>query len=396
MNTPLSVRKVETKADLKTFLEFPWILYKGDPYWIPPLVSLQKDKLNKQKNPTWKHLEGDYFIAWRGDKPVGTIAAFINHRHNEFQGEHIGFFGLFEVYDDQEAATALLETASDYVQAKGYDAIRGPASFSTNEECGVLIEGFDDPPLILMPYNYPYYQRLVESVPGFEKAIDLYSYYITLQGVQDSETLEQLFRVTRRNSERRHIVTRKPNLKRLKEEFVTLKDIYNKAWEKNWGFVPFSNEELDELVKQLGQFFEPRLTFFAEIDGEPVAFLLGFPDMNQVLHRAYPRPGRPEILSLLQILWHWKIRPKIGRIRIMLMGVREGYRGIGVESAMFLEGYNAAVEMGWQYADGGWVLETNESTRRLVEAYNGRIYKRHRFYERKLSPGGPSGSDRDS
>lgn len=384
MSVALSVRKVESKADYEAFLKFPWVLYKGDPYWVPPLLSMQQHKLDKKKNPTWKHLEGDYFVAWRGDKPVGTIAAFINHRHNEFHNEHIGFFGFFEVYDDQEAATALLETAAEYVRAKGYNAIRGPASFSTNEECGVLIEGFDDVPVVLMPYNYPYYQRLIENVPGFAKVMDLYSYYITLENVEGGGRLAKLLRVTQKNNERRHIVTRMPDVKKLKQEFLTLKAIYNRAWDQNWGFVPFSDEELDEMVKMLGQYFVPRLAQYASVDGKPIGFLLALPDMNQALHAAYPRPGIPEPISLLQVLWHWKIRPKINRARIMLMGVQEGYRGLGVESAMFAALYHEVVDMGWNYADGGWVLETNEPMQRLVDAYNSRHYKTYRFYERAL------------
>lgn len=386
MSAPVSVRKVESKRDFETFLKFPWALYKGDPYWVPPLVSQMRHKLDRKLNPSWAYMEGDYFLAWRGEQPVGTIAAFINHRHNEFHNEHIGFFGLFQVYDDQEAATALLETAADYVRGLGYDAIRGPASFSTNDECALLIEGFDGPPLLLMPYNYPYFQRLVENTPGFEKVMDLYSYYITLEGVQsdDGQYLEKLFRVTRKNNARRRITVRPPDLKHLKQEFLTLKAIYNRAWDKNWGFVPFSDDELDEMVKELGQFFEPRLTFFAEVEGRPVGFLLGIPDMNQVLHKAYPRPGKPELLAMLQALWHWKVRSKITRFRVMLLGVQENHRGLGVESAMFAELYQSAVQMDWHYADGGWVLETNAPMQRLVEAYRAEPYRRYRFYERAL------------
>jgi hypothetical protein len=386
MTVPLSVRKVESQADFNTFLRFPWILYKNDPCWVPPLVSMQRHKLDKTKNVTWQHMEGEYFIAWRGDKPVGTIAAFVNHRHNDFHNERIGFFGCFEVHDDQEAANALLDTAAEYVQARGYAAIRGPASFSTNEECGILIEGFDDPPVILMPYNYPYYQRLLDDAPGFEKAMDLYSYYITVEGAERAaQKFEKLFRVTEKNNERRHIAVHPLDQKNLKQEFSKLKRIYNKAWEKNWGFVPFSDEELDELVRDLGQFFEPRLAFFATVEDKPVAFMLGVPDMNQTLHRTYPRPGKPDWLSMLQVLWHWKIRPKINRVRVMLMGVEEGYRNIGVESAMFVGVYRSASKIGaWEYADGGWVLETNEPIQRLVESFNARVYKRYRFYERAL------------
>jgi hypothetical protein len=385
MSAALSIRKVETRADFETFVRFPWSVYKGDPYWVPPLLSAQRHKLDKTKGAAWEYMEGDYFIAWRGEKPVGTIAAFINHRHNDYWDEHIGFFGCFEVNDDQEAAAALLETAADYVQTRGYTAIRGPATFSTNAECGILIEGFDDPPVLMYPYNPPYYQRLVENVPGFQKVMDLYGYYLTLEDVEKTPTLDQIFRVIQKNGERRRIAVRTVDASRLSEEFTLLKDIYNKAWEKNWGFVPFSPRELDEMVAELGRFFNPRMAFFAEIDGRPIAFLLGLPDMNQVLRLAYPRPGRPEIVSLLQLLWHWKVRRQISRVRIMLMGIEDGYRKIGVDAAMFVRAYQTGVDMGWHYADGGWVLETNEPMNRLAQSMNGRIYKRFRFYERALS-----------
>ncbi len=389
MSASLTVRKVENKADRSTFIAFPWTLYKDSPYWVPPLVSMQREKLDKSKNPTWHHLEGDFFIAWRGDTPVGTIAAFVNHRHNEFHGENIGFFGLFEVVDDQDVANALLDTAADHVRALGVDALRGPASLSTNEECGILIEGFDDPPVVLYPYNPPYYQRLLENA-GFEKVMDLWSHHLTLQGTRESEKVQKVFRVIDRSNERRGIVARPPDMKHLKQEFVIFKEIYNSAWEKNWGFVPFTDEELDDLVKNLGMFFEPDLTVFAEVHGKPAGFLLGLPDLNQALHRARPRPGKPELLSMAQVYWHWKLRPKITRVRIPLMGVKEEFRGIGVEAAMFARLFERVVPVaarrGWAYADGGWVLETNEPMNRLTETFNGHVYKRFRMYERALAP----------
>ncbi|HVO70681.1 MAG TPA: hypothetical protein VMT24_11580 [Aggregatilineaceae bacterium] len=388
MITPLSIRQVETKTDLKVLLEFPWTLYRHDPNWVPPLVSMQRHKLDKHKNPSWKHMEGEYFIAWRGDQPIGTIAAFINHRHNEFQHEHIGFFGLFELYDDQEAANALLDTAAEYVRVKGYDAIRGPASFSTNDECGVLIKGYDDLPVVLMPYNFPYYQRLIESAPGFKKAMDVYSYNITLKNWRASEKLEQSMRVVRKNNERRGITVRTVERKHLRRDIQILKGIYNQAWEHNWGFVPLSDDELDALLHDLAQYVEPRLALFASVKGEPVAFLLAFPDLNQPLHAAYPRPGKPELASMLQVLWHWRIRCKISRVRLALYGVKEGYRGLGVEAALFVDLLDQALtisaETGWWYADAGWVLETNEPMIRLVEGYGGVNYKHYRFYERAL------------
>jgi GNAT superfamily N-acetyltransferase len=391
MTAAVTVHKVGTKAEFETFLRFPWTLYRGDPNWVPPLVSMQRHKLDRQKNSSWEHMTGEYFIARRGGEPVGTIAAFINHRHNEFHDERIGFFGCFEVRDDQQAADALLQTAADYVQGQGYNAIRGPATFSTNEECGILVEGFDGPPIVLYPYNPPYYQRLLESAPGFQGVMDLFAYRFTLQETHRSDRLQKLYRIIHRNNERRGITVRPPDTRHLAREFATLKAIYNDAWERNWGFVPFTDTELDELVDDLGMFFDPRITLFAEVKGKPVGFLLGLPDMNQALHAARPHPRKPDLWTKLQVLWHWKIRSKITRLRIPLMGVMAQYRGIGVEAAMFADLFQRGVtlmdEAGWQYVDGGWVLATNEPMIRLCETHNGTLYRRFRFYERALSPG---------
>ena len=389
MQAPVVVRRVTTKTDFKTLLGFPWTLYRGDPCWVPPLVSMQRTKLDKRKNPTWKHMDGEYFIAWRGDQPVGTIAAVINHRHNEFQHEHIGSFGLFEVYDDQEAANALLDTAADYVRGQGYDALRGPASFTTNDECGLLIKGFDDPPVILMPYNKPYYQRLLENAPGFVKVMDTLCYNFALQDWLASDKLQQTMRVTAKNNARRGITVRTVERGHVKRDLALLKTIYNQAWDNNWGFVPLSDDELDALIRDLGQYLEPRLAFFASVKGEPAAFMLAFPDLNQPLHAAYPRPGQPEVLTLASLVWHWKIRSKVSRIRIALMGVKEEFRGIGVEAALFVhlleKAREISAETGWQHADAGWVLETNDPMNRLARAYAGDDYKHYRFYERALT-----------
>lgn len=388
MSLPVTVRQVTTNADFETFLQFPWQHYWRDPMWVPPLVGMQRDKLNKQKNPAWEYIEGEYFVAWRGAQPVGTIAAFVNHRHNEFHNERIGFFGFFETVDDQAVADALLNTAADYVRGLGCEALRGPANFSTNEECGLLIKGFDDPPVILMPYNYPYYQRLVENAPGFAKVMDVFSYNLTLTEWQESRKLEQTVRVTQRNNVRRGITVRTVDPQNVKRDLALLKRIYNQAWDENWGFVPMSDRELDALISDLGTYLEPRLAIFAAVDGEPAAFLLAFPDLNQPLKAAYPRPGKPAFITLPQVLWHWKIRSTVRRIRVALFGVNARFRGMGVEAAMFVELFQQAraisAETGWYYADCGWVLETNEPMIRLITAYGGDDYKHYRFYERAL------------
>lgn len=380
--TSVEVRKVENAADFKAFFEFPWTLYKHDPNWVPPLLSMRRDLFDKKKNPAWdEYMVGDYFVAWRGDKIVGTIVAFINHRHNQFHDEHIGWFGAFDVYDDQEAAAALLETAAEWVKSRGYDAIRGPQTFTTHEDCGVLVDGFTRP-VLLMPYNYPYYAPLVESA-GFHKAMDLYSFHLSRQMVMEHRTGERLKRLTEAVMKRNKITVRRISAKNLKADFALFKELYNAAWDKNWGFVPMTPRELDAMVESLGQFFDADKAFFGEVNGQPAGFVMGIPDFNQVLQKVYPRPGVPEVFSLLKALWHWKVRPVIDTARIPLMGVKEEYRDKGVAAVLYYYVLEALLDDPHiQHSDSGWILEANENMVSIALSFGSTIYKTHRIYEK--------------
>ena len=383
MSQAVMVRKVENAADFKAFFEFPWTIYKDDPNWVPPLLSMRRDQLDKKKNPSWEYMEGDYFAAWRGDKIVGTIAAYINHRHNEFHKEHIGWFGAFELYNDQEVATALLNTAAEWVKAKGFDAIRGPQTFTTHEDTGVLVDGFTRP-VLLMPYNFPYYKTLIEGA-GFTKSMDLFSFELSRQGAAEHATGERLERLTKAVMKRNKITVRQIDSKRLKEEFNLFKEIYNAAWDKNWGFTPMTPKELDGMVTSLGQFFDSRFAFFAEVDGEPAAFVMAVPDFNQVLKAANPRPGVPEVVSLIRALWYWKLRPIIDTARIPLMGVKESFRNKGVDAVLYYYVLMALLKApNIQHSDSGWILEVNENMVSIALSFGSTIYKTHRLYEKRL------------
>lgn len=385
MSDRVSVRKVETRAEFQAFFEFPWTLYKNDPHWTPPLLSMRREMLDKKKNPSWEYMEGDYFAAWRGEQIVGTIAAFINHRHNEYHSEHIGWFGAFDVYDDQEAAAAMLDTAADWVRTRGYDAIRGPQTFTTHEEVGLLVDGFTRPAL-LMPYHPRYYAKLVENA-GFHKAMDVYSFYLSRQGAIEKATGERLERLTKAVMKRNKITVRQIDRKRLKAEFNLFKEIYNAAWDKNWGFVPMTPRELDALVESLGQFFDPDFAFFADVDGQPAGFVMAIPDFNQVLKLAYPRPGEPELFTLLKALWYWKIRPVIDWARIPLMGVKESYRNKGVDAVLYYYILSALMNSKHiHHSDSGWILEANENMVSIAKSFGSEIYKTHRFYEKRCKP----------
>ena len=376
------IRPLANKAEFNEFFKFPWKLYADDPNWVPPLLSIRRQLLDKSKHPAWEYMDGEFFGAWRDGEMVGTIVAFVNHEHNRYHDENIGFFGMFETINDASVAEGLLKTATDWVRAHGLDAIRGPASFTTNEECGLLVDNFSMP-MVMMPYNPAYYQTLVENA-GFEKVMDIYCMYADRALMEKHDTLNRLDKIVKRSSKRSNITIRNLNMRRKKEEFITFRDIYNQAWEKNWGFVPMNDKELDALIADLGMLVEPELAFFAEIDGEPVGFALSVPNFNEALHKAYPRPGIPELFTLAQVGWHWKIRKSIKSVRMPLMGVKQEHRDKGVDLALLHALLKAMLPSHYEYLDSGWILETNQLIKISISLGN-EIYKTHRFYEKSLT-----------
>lgn len=378
----LEIRPLANRREFEDFFCFPWRHYADDANWAPPLLSMRRQLLDKSKHPAWKYMDGEYFAAWRYGRMVGTIAAFINHEHNRYHDENIGFFGLFESIDDGAVATGLLNVAAEWVRARGADAIRGPASFTTNEECGLLVDNFSQP-VIMMPYNPPHYRDLVEGA-GFEKVMDVHCIYQDRATIEAGNSLERLERLVKRAAERSGISVRSMNARDKKAEFDRFREIYNAAWEKNWGFIPMNDEELEALVKDLGMLVEADLAFFAEIAGEPVGFALTIPNFNEALRRAYPRPGVPEVFTMAQVAWHWKIRRSIRGVRMPLMGVKAEHRNKGVELAMLLEVMKALLPSRYDYLDSGWILETNPLIK-ISLSLGGKIYKTHRFYQRSLT-----------
>ena len=269
------------------------------------------------------------------------------------------------------------------MQQRGYDAIRGPQTFTTHEDVGVLVDGFVRP-VLLMPYNYPYYASLIEGA-GFEKSMDMYSFHMSRELSGDSGLTDRLKRITESVKKRNKIVIRPIERKRLHEEFELFKELYNTAWDKNWGFVPMTPRELDNMVESLGQFFDPDFAFFAEVEGDPAGFVMGVPDFNQVLKKAAPRPGVPEIVSLARAGWYWKINPVIDWVRIPLLGVKEDYRNRGVDVTLYWSILEACLNSPRiHHADGGWILASNDNMVKVAKNMGLEIYKTHRLYERRL------------
>jgi GNAT superfamily N-acetyltransferase len=387
MTVSVAVRRVETKQDFNAFFSFVWTLYKDDPNWTPVLLSMRRETLDRDKNPAWEYLEGDYFVAWRGEQAVGTIAAFVNKRHNDYHHEHIAWFGFFETENNPQTAEALLQTAVEWAKTRGYSALRGPQSFTTHEECGLLIDGFA-PPVMLMPYNPPYYQTLIEGVAGFEKIMDTYSYTLSAKDDQlDERQQTRVKRVLERVKRQHNVTLRIGSRKTAKQDFQIFKRLYNEAWEKNWGFTPMTERELDALIDSLSMFYDPKLACFVEVDGEAVGFTLGVPDFNQVLSRAYAKPSIPEVFTLIKALWHWKIRPKINNLRVPLMGITEPYRNKGLDIVMYDYMYNMLVspETPYEHMDCGWVLEINQPLISIIEQIGMHQHRTYRFYQYDLS-----------
>ncbi|HEY61375.1 MAG TPA: hypothetical protein G4N95_01860 [Anaerolineae bacterium] len=381
---PVKIYPVETLEDRKAFLSFPWRVYQGNPYWVPPIFSERLAFTDPQKNPFFEHSKVQFFTAKRGDEIVGTIAAFTNRKYNEFQDENIGFFGFFEVLEDKEAADALLETAENWVREQGHNAIQGPAQFSTNDECGLLVDGFNDPPRILMTYNPPYYVDYIES-RGYENAMDLWAYSLNTNIFEGGEKLPQkLQRVVKKVKERGEIHIRKIDMKHFDDEIERVKKIYNSSWARNWGFVPMTDAEIDKLGEDLKPIVDPDLVFVAEIDGEAVGFSLTLPDLNKPLRMAYPRPDTPEWWTMAKFAWHWKVRRQIDWIRVFALGVIPEYRARGIDALFYYETALEALKKGIPYAEMSWILANNDMMNRAIRLMGGKVYKTYRYYEKKF------------
>lgn len=381
----VTVRPIKTKQDKKEYFNYPWKLYKGNKYWVPPLKSIRKHELDTEKGAAWEYMDGEFFIADCEGETVGIIAAFINHRHNETWNENIGWFGDIHFINNQDVATALLSAAEEWLKARGVDAIQGPATFTFHSLMGTRIDAFESQPVLLMPYNPEYFPKLIEAA-GYEKEMDVYNWRLDYDVLNDTENPMRIrtSRVVEKNNKRRGIEVRRGNPKDKNKDFQIIQELYNTAWKDNWGFVPLTDRELEEMVNDLKDFYEPSMTFFAYVNGAPAGYLLGVPDLNQPIMKAYPRPGEPEIFTLLKVLWHWKIRPVIDGVRVPLLGVKEEYRKIGVDGALFLAAIDRALEVGLNHFDGGWVLETNDDMNKLCTAFNAYIESRYRIYKKNL------------
>ena len=377
----MRIERVVGRADLAAFVDLPFTLYRDDPSWVPPLKAEVRKLLDARRHPFYaggREAEIELFLARDGRRVVGRVAAILNHAHNRVHGESIAFFGFFECERRPEVAAALLAAVEGWARERGLEAVRGPMNPSTNYECGLLVEGFDRPPVLMMTYNPPWYAQLLEAA-GYAKVKDLYAY---LSEVHDA-SLERLRKLGERAVKRNPgLTTRSADLKRFDSEVALIKGLYNAAWEKNWGFVPMSDAEFDALARELKALVHPELVRIAFVDDEPVGFILTVPDWNPVLADLGGSVWRHPLKLLRHVLF--TKAESLPGLRLILLGVREGFRNRGVEALLFAHVFEVAVRAGYECCEYSWILEDNELTKRAVRLMGGELYKVYRVYEKAV------------
>lgn len=371
MSVPdLELIPVRDGREREAFIRLPWSVYRDDPNWVPPLLRDMRHMLDPDEHPFHAHSDVQPYLALRGGIPVGRIAAIHNRRHQDFHGEPVGFFGFFETLPDRPVAEALFDAAGEWLRARGLETMRGPASFSTNEQAGLLVEGFDGPPVVMMPYNPPHYEELLLRT-GFRPAKTLVAYYL-----DEQEPPDYLVRGAKIVERRTGVRVRSLRMDRFGAELAIVRRIYNSAWERNWGFVPMTDAEFEHMAKELKPIVDPDLALIAETpDGEPVGFALALPDFNQVLAHLH---GRLFPFGILKALY-W--RRKIDRMRVITLGLLEGHRGKGIDALLYLGIIRNGTARGVTFAELSWVLEDNEAMRKPLDRLGGRVYRRYRLYD---------------
>ncbi|MBS1518849.1 MAG: hypothetical protein JSS91_12235 [Bacteroidetes bacterium] len=377
MSDKIEIRAVESESDKKKFIEFPYEFYKGDKNWVEPLRFDVKNNLDEKKNPFYKHSKIRLWLAYRNGVLSGRIAGIINDNHNKFYNDRVGFFGFFECVNDKDVSRALFEKAAEFVMENGMDTLRGPMNPSTNDECGLLIDGFDSPPVMLMTYNPEYYLELYEDF-GLSKAKDLYAFWIDRNVIENKTMMNKLDRISEMIIKKENLTVRKVNMKDFKNEVQKVRDVYNNAWQDNWGFVPMTEDEFNFIAANLKLAVDPDYVEFAEIDGKPVGFSLGLPDVNQAIKGLN---GKLFPFGFIKFLLNKK---KINQLRVIIMGVKKEYHKKGIDAVFYRNIIKAGNDKGIRGAEISWVLEDNFAMKQTTEKLGGKIYKTYRIFDKLL------------
>ncbi len=373
---PFSIEKVSSRGQLSEFIDLPFRLYKDDPYWVPPLKFFQKELFNIEKHPFHEHSDITVFLARNAEgRPAGRIVSIVNHAHNEYHNEKTGFFGFLDGERDEGLFRLLLTTVENDLRERGMDSARGPMNFSTNEECGLMIKGFDSSPVIMMPYNFPWYAEMLEKA-GYGKIMDLCAYYID-SGKTDCSRISRVAAIVKSRNE---CTLRNISVKHIRDEVPIIMDIYNECWEDNWGFIPMTRREMNMMADELKMIMIPELAPIIEVNGEPVAFAVSVPDANQAFKRAGGNLLRA-VLALKVPLF----RSKINQVRVLLLGVRKSFRGRGLEALLIERIIQSSIREGMGRGELSWILEDNTAMRRILEkTFNADQYRTYRIYQKEI------------
>ncbi len=370
----ITVYPISTPTDKRTFINLPWTIYKGDPNWVPPLKMAIKDQLNP-KHPFYETGETQCFLAKKDHDVVGRIMAIEPKSYNEFQDSNVGFFGFYECTKDLEVSKALFDAAEKWCKDRGLEQIMGPINLSTNYESGLLVKGFDDPPQVMMTYNPKYYLKHMEE-RGLQKEIDLLAYEVDYPVTMP----EVIIKISERAEKRNGIVFRQLDKKNFDREVQIMLDIYNDAWEKNWGFVPMTKKEWEHTAKDLKAIIDERLVVFAEVEGEPAGFIVGLADLNQVF-KEIPN-GSLFPTGLFKLL---TFKKRVNRMRVPTMGVKKKFRRIGLETMLYRKCQMNAEEAGiYRKCEASWILEDNINMNRPLIKMGFDAYKTYRIYKKEL------------
>jgi len=372
----MEIIAVTSAKQQKQFIDFPHDLYANDPNYVPELYVGQRELLSQKKNPFFQHSKAQCFLAYENNKIVGRIAAIYNRNYNEYADRNVGFFGLFDVIDNLEVSKALLDQVIDWCKTEEVTAMIGPTNFTTNDTAGLLVDGFDAPPSVMMVYNKPYYLTHLQQY-GFKKTKDLLAYEVTEEEVNMKSV--KLATMLQERLARKGITVREANLKKLNEEIAGVREIYRSAWDKNWGFVPATDAEFDHLAEGLKLIIDPKFVQIAEHDGKMIGFALAVPDINQITKNI--KRGRLFPTGVFKLLLG---KRKIKKIRIILLGVVEEYRKMGIEGVFYARIISNGLAKGVHTAEASWILEDNEMMNKGLQNINARVTKRYRILELPL------------
>jgi GNAT superfamily N-acetyltransferase len=371
----IEVRTVSSKKDLMQFIKLPWKIYQNDPHWVPPLILDRKNLLDKKKNPFYAHAEMEMFLAYKNNELVGRIAAITNENHNKFHQDNVGFFGFFESTDDKDVSDALFTKSEKWLRERDKDIVWGPMNPSTNDEVGLLIKGFDSPPYVMMCHNPEYYGNLIES-QGYEKAKDLYDWQLDIRGMKIPDKILQLAELS---SKKYDLTIRNVDIKNMTRDIQFIREIYNDAWSRNWGFVPFTNEEIDHMAADLKQIVIDEFVLLAFKDDRPIGFLLCIPNINEILIKN--RSGRLFPAGIFRLLIGMK---KIKTVRTITLGIVKDLQHIGLGTILYTELIRRAQRRNLDGGEMSWILEDNEAMNRPIEMLGSKLYKIYRVYQKKL------------